>query len=160
VFHHHDGVRAFGERCAGHDFSRFSRSDVAGKYLAGTNLADDPEAAWNIGGADCEAIPHGTVEGREVAIGYDILGDDAISEGAIGACVKGGGFDRGQFHSRMHFAQNDVACLSERESRHEFSLAFYGAACGRNPASSTAERVWPNWWPGWGKLVPPQPKGR
>jgi hypothetical protein len=78
VFDHDDRVGALGDRGAGHNFHGLAGADGAGEYFAGANLADHAQAAGQVGGSNGKAVADGAVEGRIIAIGGNVLGEDAI----------------------------------------------------------------------------------
>ena len=77
VFHHHHGVRAGGQGSARHDLDRLTRADGAVKDGSGANFADHFEFSGQIGGADGEPVASRACEGRIVAVGRDVLGQNA-----------------------------------------------------------------------------------
>jgi hypothetical protein len=81
VFEHDDGVGAFWERRTGHNLERgagyewcrgswFTRAEAAGNR--------EPITCGERCSLDGVAIARGAVEGREIAIGADGLGEDAV----------------------------------------------------------------------------------
>ena len=77
MFHHDDRIGALGKRRAGHDLDRFARLDDAFESFAGAHFADDANAPGHVTGTDREAIPHGAVEWRIIAVGGYVLRQNA-----------------------------------------------------------------------------------
>ena len=102
VFHHKNGVRAFGHRRTGHDFDRFAGFDGAGKTLARANLTDDAKTPRYIGGSNGKAISRRPVEGRIIAVGRDVFGKYATLAGLDRHDFPGRQNARGQ-----HFPKHD-----------------------------------------------------
>ncbi len=83
VFDHHDGIGACGDGSPGHDFGTFaSINDNVTGVLSGSDFGNDLQAGWNlsqIGGPDGKAITRGSWKRRQVAVGADLLGENAAS---------------------------------------------------------------------------------
>jgi hypothetical protein len=81
VFEHDHGVRAFRESCAGHDLERGAGFEWFGtRRFTGAEDARDgnPVAGGECSTLDGVAIPGGAMEWREVAVGSDRRGDNAL----------------------------------------------------------------------------------
>ena len=76
MFHHHDGISAFGQRRARHDLAARSRSNRYAGALAGTRLPKDLEnrgSPCDVLMANGEAVANRLVESRIVGVRNDIL---------------------------------------------------------------------------------------
>ncbi len=81
MFEHDDGIGAFRDGCAGHDLEcGVGCERRSGRWLAGAEDAGDgqPVAATEGGGLNGIAIPGGAVEGREIAVGMNGDGENAV----------------------------------------------------------------------------------
>ena len=77
MFHHDNRVGAFGDRSAGHDFDAFRRVDDALELFTGAHLADDANAPGHVARPDREAVAHGAVEWRIIAIGRNVVSENS-----------------------------------------------------------------------------------
>ena len=81
VFHHHDGISAWGQRRSGHDFTALPRLDRDLSPRAGARLADDRERdryLFHIFEANSETVTGGFIESGRVGIGENIFAKDAV----------------------------------------------------------------------------------
>ena len=117
VFNHDHAVCAFRHRCSGHDFDGSAWGHGAGENGTGGNFTDDFEGSRQVGGADGEPIADGAVEGRQITICGDVLGEDAEMRFA-----KRDRFDGGAKAGIADFAQNGCSGFGEGECRHRVSV--------------------------------------
>jgi hypothetical protein len=81
MFEHDHGIRALGDRRAGHDFERGSGFEpFGGQRFAGAENTPDgkPVAGVEFGTLDGVAIAGGAVKGREIAVGTDGFGENPM----------------------------------------------------------------------------------
>ena len=74
---HDDLVRAARNRRASHDLDGHAGTDLAGESSARTDFADDAERTGQVHRAHGKSIADGTGDGREIAIGSDLLHEHA-----------------------------------------------------------------------------------
>ena len=105
LFDHDHRVRAFRQRRAGHNLNRVTRFDAAGKNFARANFADDSQLTRRSGGAQRKSIPGRARERRIIAVGGDLLRQNAPRR-----------IERRHLlyrAERLHFAQHALARLFE-----------------------------------------------
>jgi hypothetical protein len=88
VLDHDDGVRAWRDRGARHDFDRVTCPEHEFGMLAGADFARDPQRPGEVRGPYGESVAHGAVEGRVIPIGDRIPRQNTPERGIQPNCLR------------------------------------------------------------------------
>ena len=81
MLHHDDRVGARGDRRAGHDLDRFPGLNAAAEALARSHFPGHSHAARHVGRADRETVAGAAVQRGVIAIGVNVLSQNAAIGG-------------------------------------------------------------------------------